>query len=175
MTEESAGTTVHPTDFAARLRAVEARLERHAAAGPPGGLTDPDPGGAERWEAGQVWAHLAEFPAYWLAEVRRVLAGVAAGASGPVPFGRTKADAARIAAIERERGTDPSALFRRVRDDLAGIAMELASLPPDAWEAAGLHPTLGEMPVRGIVERFVIGHLEEHADQLDLLRERERA
>ncbi len=36
----------------------------------------------------------------------------------------------------------------------------------------GAHPRLGDMPLAQIVEEFVVGHLEEHADQLDLLRER---
>src|SRR5205085_993163 len=87
----------------ARLRAVQARLDEHAAAGAPPGLTEPDPGGTERWEAGQVWAHLAEFPAYWLGQIQHILERRLAGDPEPVPFGRTKTDAARIAAIERDR------------------------------------------------------------------------
>jgi hypothetical protein len=85
-----------------RLRSVERRLVEHAEAedrGLPAGLTAPDPGGEERWEAGQVWAHVAEFPAYWLGQVRRVLAG----GPDPVPFGRVKTDPDRLAAIERDR------------------------------------------------------------------------
>ena len=49
-------------------------LAEHAAKPPPPGLTEPDPGGEEQWEAGQVWAHLAEFPRYWLAQAQRVIA-----------------------------------------------------------------------------------------------------
>ncbi len=57
-----------------RLGRVERRLADHAARPLPSTLTDPDPGAEERWEAGQVWAHLAEFPGYWLEQVRAVLA-----------------------------------------------------------------------------------------------------
>jgi Mycothiol maleylpyruvate isomerase N-terminal domain len=155
-----------------RLTAVRARLEAHAAADLPPGLTDPDPGGTERWEAGQVWAHLAEFPPYWLRQLGAILDERAAGEAEPIPFGRTKADSERIAAIERDRRADPAALLRRVTDGIARTETMLRGLPADAWRARGLHPTLGPMALPRIVEEFVVGHLEEHADQLDLLRER---
>ena len=45
----------------------------------------------------------------------------------------------------------------------------LRGLPADAWQLRGTHPTRGEMPVTEIVERMLLSHLEEHADQLDLL------
>jgi hypothetical protein len=49
------------------------------------------------------------------------------------------------------------------------VTDELRALPDEAWQARGLHPTLGEMTVAAIAERFIIAHLEEHADQLDSL------
>ena len=154
----------------ARLRAVQQRLEAHAAAGPPPGLTDPDPGGTERWEAGQVWAHLAEFPAYWLGQIRHILERRASGEAEPIPFGRTKTDPGRIDAIERDRHAQPAALLRRVSDGITATVDKLAGLPVDAWDATGLHPTRGVMTPAQIVDRFIVGHLEEHADQLDQLR-----
>jgi hypothetical protein len=97
-------TAAEATVDLARLERVRRRLADHAARPLPSGLTDPDPGATERWEAGQVWAHLAEFPAFWLDQITRVLAAPSTGE--PVPFGRTKADPGRIEAIERERRTD---------------------------------------------------------------------
>jgi threonine dehydratase len=148
-----------------RLERVRRRLADHAARPLPAGLTDPDPGATERWEAGQVWAHLAEFPAFWLAQLQHVLED--APAREPVPFGRTKADAGRIEAIERERSTAPAELLRRVSADIDDVAAALGALPPEAWHRRGLHPTRGEMTVRQIAEHFILDHLEEHADQLD--------
>ena len=153
-----------------RIRSVERRLAEHAVRPLPTALSDPDPGEEERWEAGQVWAHLAEFPAYWLDQVRQILAAHDGGATGPVPFGRLKTDAGRVGAIERERRTDPGELLRRVTAQIEELSTVLAALPAGAWEVMGLHPARGEMSVRTIVERFVLSHLEEHADQLDLLR-----
>ena len=158
-------TTTQPALDLERLERVRRRLADHAAQPAASGLTDPDPDGTERWESGQVWAHLAEFPAYWLAQIQQVLADASAG--DPVPFGRTKTDPGRIDAIERERRTDPAELLRRVSADLDSVSATLSALPADAWERRGLHPTRGEMTIREMAARFILDHLEEHADQLD--------
>ena len=152
-----------------RMARAESRLVEHAAGPLPSGLSDPDPGGEERWEAGQVWAHLAEFPSYWMNQIRGILAKRDSGVPEPIPFGRVKTDPERVGAVERDRHTDPAALLRRVRESLAWVGDELRALPAEAWEARGRHPTLGEMSVGPIVERFIVAHLEEHADQLDSL------
>jgi DinB family protein len=151
-----------------RLAEAERRLAAHADAPLPAGLTDPDPTTDERWEAGQVWAHLAEFPGYWLAQVQRV---VSLPTNEPVPFGRVKTDVGRIEAIERDRNTDPAALLERVRASLAEVTNAARELPPEAWTRRGAHPTRGQMTVDQIVERFIVEHLEEHAEQLDRLAE----
>jgi hypothetical protein len=154
-------------ELIARLTAVERRLAEHADAPVPSGLTDPDPGNEERWEAGQVWAHLAEFPAYWLAQAQRV---ISLPTHEPVPFGRVKTDSGRLEAIERDRHTDPTALLERVRSTLAEVTDTARTLPPEAWTRHGMHPVRGQMTVHQIFETFIADHLEEHADQLDLLR-----
>jgi hypothetical protein len=148
----------------ARMAAAEARLAEHAAAPLPSGLSDPDPDGEERWEAGQVWAHLAEFPAYWLDQARSI---VDAATSEPVPFGRVKTDPGRVAAIERDRHADPAALLARVREALAETTDTFRAWPLEAWSRTGQHPLLGRIGMERIVDRFIVGHLEEHADQLD--------
>ena len=147
-----------------RLADVERRLAEHAAAPLPTALSEPDPGGEERWEAGQVWAHLAEFPHYWLAQAQRV---IALPTTEPVPFGRVKTDAGRIEAIERERHTDPEALMARVRTQLTEVTDAARSWTPEDWARRGAHPVRGEMTVERIVTVFIADHLEEHADQLD--------
>jgi hypothetical protein len=147
-----------------RLANAERRLVEHASRPVPSGLTEPDPGGEERWEAGQVWAHLAEFPAYWLGQAQRV---IALPTNEPVPFGRVKTDRLRVDAIERDRHTDPAALLERVRSSLAEVTDAARNLPPEAWTRRGMHPTVGEMTVQRLFERFIVAHLEEHADQLD--------
>jgi hypothetical protein len=155
------------TDFVARLDDIQRRLAAHAAAEAPDGLTEPDAGGTERWEAAQVWAHMAEFVPYWSSEIESVIAGYD---GSPVPFGRTKEDAGRIAGIEVGRHEEIPVLMERVRASIAELNEHLRRLTSGEWNAVGLHPTRGEMDVEAMVGRFVVAHLEEHAEQLDGLR-----
>ena len=157
-----------------RLAAVEDRLATHARRPMPAGLTHPDPGAEERWEAGQVWAHLAEFPAYWLSQLRMLVEQGRAGDPQPIRFGRTKADPVRIAAIEAERRTSPSELLRRVAGQLADVRELAASLSASDWSIRGQHQTRGEMTVSGAFAEFLVAHLEEHAAQLDGLAQAAR-
>jgi len=154
------------TDFVARLDSVEQRLDQHASAETPTGLTDPDPGGTEQWEAGQVWSHMAEFVAYWRAQAESV---IAAYDGDPVPFGRLKDDPGRIAGIEMGRHEALRQLRGRVGAEIAELKRYLEGLNAAEWNAVGLHPTRGPMDVEAIVGTFVVNHLEEHADQLDKL------
>jgi hypothetical protein len=155
------------SDVFARLDAVEQRLASHASRGAPSGLTEPDPDTPEeRWESGQVWAHIAEFVPYWHSELSSVI-GTYDGS--PVPFGRVKTDPGRIAAIEVGRGEPIPDQMTRTAGAIAELKRHLRDLTPAEWNAVGLHPTRGEMDVEAMVERFIVNHLEEHADQLDSL------
>ena len=152
--------------YLARLDAVEARLAAAAAMEPPQGtLTDADADSGERWDRGQVWAHVSEFIPYWIVQAVPVLRGQASG--DPVRFGRTKSDPERIGAIERDRRAPVSALWADTRDDIATLRGFIRGMEPGQWEIRGLHPTLGPLTVDQLVERFLVGHLEEHADQLE--------
>ncbi|MFI5261368.1 MAG: hypothetical protein ACHQZR_02285, partial [Candidatus Limnocylindrales bacterium] len=150
-----------------RLEAVRQRLAAHARSGAHAGLTGADPRTGERWDAGQVWAHLAEFPAYWVGQFQRLGAAGASGGAEPPPFGRTAADPGRIAAIERDRAVDPAALHARVDDGIRAAETWLGALPSAGWALTGRHPTLGVMVLPAMVQRFLVDHLEEHAAQLD--------
>lgn len=154
------------TGFAERLEAVARRFRELAAVSLPGGLTEPDPKTGERWDAGQIWAHTAEFPGYWLEQLAIVVDG---WQGEPVPFGRVKSDPDRIAAIELGRYTDLAALHAKVQAGIAAVLDRLAALPAPAWQAQGVHSTLGVMSVERLVEEFLVGHLEEHAEQLESL------
>jgi hypothetical protein len=146
-----------------RLSRVRGRLEehhrRHTA-----GLTPADATTGERWDEGQLWAHLSEFIPYWIDQVDGVLSG-----SGPVPFGRTKSDPHRVSTIEERRHTPSADLWATLEADINRLDRWLSALPEAAWRARGVHPTLGEMDLRRILDEFLVGHLEEHADQLDQL------
>jgi hypothetical protein len=140
-------------------------LAAHAAS-PPAGLTDADPDSGERWDAGQAWAHLAEFVPYWMGQLGRVLEP---GAIEPVSFGRVKTDPDRIAAIEQGRAEPPARQMERLSAALDEVRAFLSRASQQDLARRGTHPTRGEMDVATLLERFILGHLEEHADQLDRL------
>ena len=144
-----------------RLDAARARL--HALAERDlHGLTSADPATGEQWEAGQVWAHLAEFGDYWLGELEKVLAGAES-------FGRTKTDPDRIAAIERDRSAPLGELVARVHASMDRLRAQLVAMTDDDWKRTSRHPTLGDMTIDDQLQHFHVGHYEEHADQLDSL------
>lgn len=167
MTDQPPASPVPTDELLARLDDVQRRLEEHAAAPPAPGLTEPDPPTGERWDWGQVWAHLAEFVPYWCGEVRLI---VQAEGMDPVPAGRTKSDPVRVAAIEADRHRPPVELMARLARHLEELRMLIRDLGTADWGRRGFHSTLGVMGLPKIFEEFLVGHLEGHADQLDGLR-----
>src|SRR5262249_59908 len=115
--------------FLDRLERVEPRLRAHPDAPPYPGLTDPDPGTGEQWEGGQVWAHLVEILPYWMGQVRALVAGAS---PEPAPFGRVKANAARIDAIEAGRHVPPPAQMEALAIAIDELRRLLESLPAQA-------------------------------------------
>jgi hypothetical protein len=149
-----------------RLDVIEERLAEAADRVALDGLTEADATTGERWEGGQVWAHLAEFVPYWIAETLRV---IDPDETVPVPFGRVKSDEGRLSAIETRRHDPIGALAEKTIGDAAALRELLERIDGDAaaWARMGLHPKLGEMTMEAIFEDFLVGHLEEHLGQLD--------
>ncbi len=152
--------------FVLRIDQVRERLARLAFLPSPEGLTDPDVQSGERWTWGQVWGHLAEFPGYWIEQFERV---VEAPSDRPASFGRTQEDPARVGAIEGGRITPITELWERLTDQLDRAKAFVTGLSEEDWRARGEHVRRGVMDVPHMVEQFVVGHLEEHADQLEHL------
>ena len=150
----------------ARLDASEVRL-RGLAAGPlPGGETEPSPGGEETWTAAQVWGHLGEFPAYWTASARRVLA---APADAPATFGRTATDPTRVGPLQVAGMVPVAEQLARCGAGLADARAFIDGLSGSDWDRIGIHVVRGEVSVGGIMETMLANHLEEHAAQLERL------
>ena len=154
------------SDLIQMLEDVEQRLVEDAVGSAPTGLTEPDEGGSERWEAGQVWAHMAEFVPYWHGQVKFVIASYS---GDPVPFGRMKDDPGRLSGIEKGRHEAIRQMSGQVHDSIEEMKRYVSGLTSAQWHAGGLHPVRGVMDVETIIGKFVVSHLEEHADQLDLL------
>ncbi len=155
-----------------RLEAATTRfvaLRREAEARAPWPLsanigTEPE----ASWGPPETLAHVSEMLPFWLGEIERVLDG----APEPVPFGRVATDQLRLLVIERDRSLPLRELFARVEDGSARVARRLRELGPAQAARRGLHPRLGEMTVEAIAERFIVSHLEEHAEQLSVVTAR---
>ena len=160
--------TSDPTRAVERLRAA---AEGFAAQRPaieagrpwPLHVVEEGSGPESEWGPTEVLAHVAEMLQFWLGEIERVLDE----APEPVPFGRTVADRVRVLTIERDRTLPPRELLDRIGATVERYARRLEDLDGAALARRGLHPTLGELDVGGILDRFVVGHAEGHVVQLD--------
>jgi len=114
------------------------------------------------WGPKELLAHTAEMLGYWPAEIDRILNG----GPDPVPFGRVSTDPERIGRIGRDRQLPTAELFDRVAAGARRLEARIGSLSARDAARLGLHPGLGEMTVGRIIERFLVGHLEEHVEQL---------
>jgi hypothetical protein len=114
------------------------------------------------WGPRETLAHVTEMLPFWLGEIERILAVP----GEPVPFGRVASNELRIGVIERDRSLPMRELFGRVEAGAARLTRRLGELTPAEAERTGVHPTLGVLTVREAAERFVAGHLEEHAAQI---------
>jgi hypothetical protein len=154
-------------DLATRLRdAGEAMLglRGQLVAGEPWPLS-PDYGtGPEAdWGPREVLAHVNEMLPYWTRQLEGVLAGDVGTA---IPFGRTADDADRLRRIAEDRQRPAGELLDGIDAGLV-TALGFVTERTDADLArVGLHPTRGELSVGDSLERFVVGHLEDHVAQL---------
>ncbi len=114
------------------------------------------------WGPPELLAHVAEMLPYWLGEAERLIDGC----GDVTPFGRVADDTVRIGIIGRDRTVPLRALFERVEADGARVARRMHELTEVEVNCRGNRPTRGELTVAELFERFVVGHLEEHLEQL---------
>jgi hypothetical protein len=114
------------------------------------------------WGPKELLAHTAEMLDFWPAEIDKILRG----GPDPVPFGRVSTDPDRIGRIGRDRLLPTAELFDRIAAGVKRLDARIRSLSTGDAARIGLHPRLGEMSVGRILDRFLVGHLEEHVEQL---------
>lgn len=158
-------------DRIAAVRRAYAELAPPVSAGEPWPLAEDYGTGPEAsWGPREVLAHVEEMLPFWLGEMERVVDG---SGTAPVPFGRTADDTLRLGVIDRDRSLPLRVLFARIDAGLVAWADRMATLSAAERSRIGVHPRLGEMPVPAILERFVLGHAEDHVAQLaDILATR---
>ena len=158
-------------DRIAAARRAYAEFAPRVTAGEPWPLAaDYGTGPEASWGPREVLAHVEEMLPFWLGEMERVVDG---SGTALVPFGRTADDTLRLGVIDRDRSLPLRVLFTRIDAGLGAWADRLATLGASERTRIGVHPRLGEMPAAAILERFVLGHAEDHVAQLaDILATR---
>lgn len=151
-----------PSDRSSRLRAAAQRIRATVPEIPDDARTSADPETGEQWDRGQVLAHVTEILPYWSEQAELVVER-----GGGVPFGRVKSNPERIAIIERDRRVPTDELLRRMDQGLQDLLALLDRLDEPALARTGTHERLGEMTAAEIIDRFLVDHLEEHAEQLE--------
>ena len=123
------------------------------------------------WGPRETLAHVQEMLPFWQGEIERVLAGLGSDTAEEPPFGRVATDELRLAVIERDRTLPVRELFGRIEAGVGRMRGRLDELGERELARRGRHPRLGPLTVAEILDRFVVGHLEEHVDQLrDILK-----
>lgn len=142
-----------------RLADLGAALER----GGPWPLADRfDHAPEASWGPRETLAHLEEMLPFWLGEAERLLEA----GEGPVTFGRVATDGVRLALIERDRTLPIRELVARTQVGIERWRGRWPELDSASRSRRGTHVTLGTLTVTDIATRFVVGHLEDHLDQL---------
>lgn len=121
------------------------------------------------WGPPEVLAHVAEMLVFWLDQIELVIAASAAAAgtaSGPLPMGRMPDDPQRAAAIQRDREMPTAELLARIDAAVDRYAARLPALTAQDRASLGLHPSLGPTTVDQMLDRFVLGHVDDHVAQL---------
>ena len=135
----------------ARLRAL---LPAAADREPP---VDPQTG--ERWDRFSILGHMSEFPTFWSAELA---AAIESGAE----FGRRPGSTNRHDAVAGGAAAGEGALKRQVARGIENVLALLVKLQPADLDRTINMRGRGEVTVRWALENLLVGHLEEHCNQL---------
>jgi DinB superfamily len=115
------------------------------------------------WGPRELLAHVNEMLPYWTRQLRNVLAGEK---TEQVTFGRTAEDPDRLGRIAEDRHRPAGELLDGIDAGLVTALGFVTELTDADLARVGLHPTRGELTVGDSLERLVVGHLEDHVDQL---------
>ncbi len=148
-----------------RTRAVRAGYAALARVG-PGRPGPPDPETGERWDRANALGHVAEMLPFWTGQIREVVAGGAGFGRGEQGYAR------RREAIERGFDQDEASLMARIDAGIDGLLILLEELREEDLDRRSVYHGAGgdeEVDIRQPLERFLVGHLEDHLRQLEEL------
>lgn len=152
--------------YSKRVVAVGERLRQLAKDRP--GLTTPDAKTGEQWNVGQTWGHISEFVPFWIEQIGDVIEDYR---GEPIPFGRVPGETARGEAIAEGPQIPMERHLHWLDTHLTQLEEFVRSIPEEGWKAQGLFRNTTPMSLPEMLDQFLVGHLEEHADQLEAVNE----
>jgi hypothetical protein len=149
--DELTGMRKRVTVARARLRALlPASSDREAPA---------DPKTGERWDRLNILGHMSEFPVFWTAEL-------AAAMKSGEEFGRQPGSTNRMDAVAGGATLGEAELKRRTARGIEAVLSFIATLQPGDLDRTLNMRGRGEVTLRWAMDSLLVGHLEEHCDQL---------
>jgi uncharacterized damage-inducible protein DinB len=145
-------------ELLADLEAAAAELEA-AARAVPAPLFHQRPA-AEEWSAGEILAHMANSPRFYVSEVRRLLQ------EGGGTFGRPPDHPSRLDPVRLHGGDSLEQALASNREGVATARDLLQELTDRDLAVPARHPRAGEYDVDGLIARFIITHRRIHAQQI---------
>jgi len=131
-----------------------------------GGAGPVDPATGEAWHRGNVLGHMSEMLDYWTAQLQGAI-------QGTQTMGRDqKGTALRRQGIDQESGLSEAELRKEIDQKIGRVLVLLAAMSPDDLErTVDFHNREGNRTARvgELLQNLVVGHLEEHIQQLAAL------
>jgi hypothetical protein len=140
-----------------RATAVRERFKALPVSGPDR-QGPPDPKSGERWDRYNILGHVAEILPFWVAQLEVAMDGQ--------PFGRVPGSTERQQAVEGGRAVGEAKLRERIDSGFGGLLRLMDRVEPSDLERRVTMRGRGEETVGWAMENLLVGHAEEHCDQL---------
>jgi hypothetical protein len=149
-----------------RVAAARADLARTPLSGHVGAAGPRDPTTGEAWHRGNVLGHMSEMLDYWTGQIQRANEGAAT-------MGRDQEGTAlRRHGIDHGSAASELELRKAIDQKIGRVLVLLAAMHPDDLErTVDFHNREGnrQAKVGELLQNLVVGHLEEHVQQLAAL------
>ena len=118
--------------------------------------------GVNDWSVMQTMGHMVEMIPYWMNHVK----AMAAASGPPHRVGRTADAPERLAGIESGSTRDPDDILRQLTEEVRAAAGAIRRMTVEERGRTGVYSKGGKITVAEAIERFIVGHAEEHLAQV---------
>lgn len=117
------------------------------------------------WSVAEILAHICEMQPFWMGKV-----GLMLRESNPDVARTDEERELRIRAVQEHRSDPLPTILERLKEASEHALQAVSRLSAEDLERPGHRPDGTSTTVRGLIERNIIAHLEEHARQIEETR-----